>query len=398
LIDLLLALLLGLLTGVITGLIPGVHINIVGSLLLSYSLASSFDGLTVAVFVSSLSVAHTFIDFIPGIFLGSPNDDSSMSVLPGHKLLLEGRGFDASVYAMRGCLIGIVALILLLPIIILLMPKVYDYFVNVIWLILITASFYLILSQKNKLIVLLVFLLSGLVGVSTLGLPVNQPLLPLLSGLFGSSTIISSLLERSSIPPQISSQISAWKVSFYDFISTFKAIIISSPVPAFMPGMGSSQAVIIGSSMIDDNPKSFLSLIGGTNVLVMGLSFVAAFLFSKSRTGSAAVVLEFLPNFSSYHLTVIIISFVISGFLSFFAGVFIAKRISLFIGRINYRLLSLAVLIFVSLLVILITGYIGVIIFLTSTAIGLLCSSLGVRKTTLMSSLIIPTIWLYWPF
>ena len=399
-IELFLAFFAGIIIGIITGLIPGLHINLVGSIILSYPVLSFADGLSIAVFVSSLSITHTFLDLIPGVFLGTPNDDSGLSVLPGHRLLLVGRGFDAIVHAMRGGLIGLIALVLLLPVIILVMPKIYNYLLNVVWIILILASLYLILSQSSKVLALFIFLLSGFLGAGTLGLSVNQSLLPLLSGLFGASTIIGSLLDRSAIPKQIASHINAWKLGFKESLSTFKTIIISSPIPAFMPGMGSSQAVIIGSSMIDDhkNPKGFLSLIGGTNVLVMGLSFLAVFLIGKARTGSAAVILEVLKNITAYQLTIVLISVIIAGIISFAIGIFIAKRLSKIIGSINYSYLSIAILLIITAFVIIFSGFVGLLVFITSACLGLLCMSLDIRRTTLMGALILPTIWLYWPF
>ena len=57
------------------------------------------------------------------------------------------------------------------------------------FLILITASIYLIIKEKkSKLFSLLIFILAGFLGFSTLILPIKNSLLPLLTGLFGSSS------------------------------------------------------------------------------------------------------------------------------------------------------------------------------------------------------------------
>ena len=91
------ALALGIIIGTLTGLFPGIHINLVIvflSTLLSYNLGIPI--LSLIIFIVSLSVTHTFLDFIPGIFLGCPDEDTALSVLPGHQMLKEGKGMDMS--------------------------------------------------------------------------------------------------------------------------------------------------------------------------------------------------------------------------------------------------------------------------------------------------------------
>ena len=71
LIEIIIALLFGLLAGTITGLIPGVHINLIGAFIVSLS-ASLFyltNPIYLVVFIVSMAVTHTFVDFIPSIFL-----------------------------------------------------------------------------------------------------------------------------------------------------------------------------------------------------------------------------------------------------------------------------------------------------------------------------------------
>ena len=95
--DIIAAVLVGCCAGIITGLIPGIHINLVSLLLVSVS--GYFLGFTspivLGVFIISMSVTHTFLDTLPSIFLGAPDADTALAVLPGHRLLLEGRGYEA---------------------------------------------------------------------------------------------------------------------------------------------------------------------------------------------------------------------------------------------------------------------------------------------------------------
>src|SRR3989338_8134090 len=96
-IELLIALVLGILCGIVTGLVPGVHVNMVSALLLSASpvLLLHVHPFIVAGFIVSMPVGHTFLDAVPSIFLGAPDADEVLNVLPGHRLLLEGKGYAA---------------------------------------------------------------------------------------------------------------------------------------------------------------------------------------------------------------------------------------------------------------------------------------------------------------
>ncbi|MBN2603476.1 MAG: tripartite tricarboxylate transporter permease, partial [Candidatus Thermoplasmatota archaeon] len=111
-IDLLLVLLfsfLGVLTGIATGLLPGLHVNNIALILLSmsgsvvlslsflvnYGISENFILLLLCVYIITTSLSHTFHDTIPTTFLGAPEEDTALSVLPAHSLLLEGKGFEA---------------------------------------------------------------------------------------------------------------------------------------------------------------------------------------------------------------------------------------------------------------------------------------------------------------
>lgn len=83
LIEVLLALLLGVTAGTITGLFPGIHINLVALMLFIYSswLLGFTTPIILAVFIVAMSITHVFLDFIPSIFLGAPEEATALSVL-----------------------------------------------------------------------------------------------------------------------------------------------------------------------------------------------------------------------------------------------------------------------------------------------------------------------------
>src|SRR3990167_6820790 len=104
LLEIILFLILGIFIGTFTGLTPGVHINLIGAILVSLS-ASVFFGINplyFVVFIVAMSITHVFVDFIPSIFLGCPDDETALSVLPGHEMLKTGRGYEAVMLSSLG--------------------------------------------------------------------------------------------------------------------------------------------------------------------------------------------------------------------------------------------------------------------------------------------------------
>ena len=179
--EFLIAALLGILIGIFTGLAPGIHINLVSLLVVSSSayLLDFVSLPSLGVFIISMAITHTFLDTLPAIFLGAPNEATALGVLPGHKLLLQGMGYEAVKLAITGSLFSLILAILLFPLLILIFPLIYDGIKPFIGFILIAVVFYMILIEKGldkKFWAFVVFLISGIFGILTLTMPnLRQP-------------------------------------------------------------------------------------------------------------------------------------------------------------------------------------------------------------------------------
>ncbi len=392
LIQILITLIIGILAGTFTGLIPGIHINLIGVFLvsLSASLFSSLNPIYIVIFISSMAITHTFIDFIPSIFLGCPDTDTELSILPGHELLKQGQGYQAIILTCYGSLAAIFILILILFPSILIIPKIQNILPTIIPGLLILISFFLISTEKRKFISLIIFFISGILGYFVLNFSsINQPLFPLLSGLFGSSMLITSIKNKTQIPKQ---EIKKPEIKIF---KPLLGSLIASPICSFLPGLGSGQAAIIGNSISKNDKKGFLVLLGATNTLVMGFSFITLYLISKTRTGAASAIKEIIGTLNLNLLILILIIILISGIISFFLTKNLAKFFSQKIHKINYTKISIATLIFLSIIVLLISNFLGLIIFIISTILGIFCIHLKVRRTNMMGCLLIPTIIFY---
>ena len=391
LIEIILFLLIGTVFGTFTGLIPGIHINLIGVILvsLSISLFSSINPIYLVTFITSIAITHTFIDFIPSIFLGCPDTDTELSILPGHELLKQGKGYEAILLTAYGSLAAVFILILISLPSILIISKTYSVIEFLIPYLLVIISFGLIFSEKEKFSALFVFLLSGFLGLIVLNLGIKEPLLPLLTGLFGGSILLISIKNKTLIPAQKITKIK---------IKIFRPLIgsvIASPICSFLPGLGSGQAAIIGNTISKVDKKGFLVLLGGTNTIVMGFSFISLYVISRTRTGAAAAIQQISGNLSWKILLLILIIILISGIISFFLVMFLTKFLSEKIEKVNYTLLSLITLTILVIIAFLVSGLLGLIVLIVSAFTGIYCISLRVRRTNMMGCLLIPTILFY---
>ena len=393
-LEILIVIFAGIFAGIITGLIPGVHINLVAVMMLSSSafLLNYFSPLSLALFIVAMSVTHTFLDAIPSIFLGAPDSGLELSVLPGHKLLLQGRGYEAVFLTVVGSFFAVIACLVLTPIIILLIKYGYPFIEPYIAYILILFSIILISREiKSRFWALIVYLLSGGLGIAVLTMPhLKQPLFPMLSGLFGTSILIVSLMQKTKIPEQ---RITYPKLDVKEFLSYLGLGTFASLLVGTMPGLGSSQAAIISSSVKKNNkPENFLIMLGSINTIVMIVSFIALYVIDKARNGSVVVISKILGEFNmSYLILFLLTGLFVAGIASFLA-LKISRVFSELMSKFDYKRLCMSVISLIIILVFILTGPLGLLILTVSSLLGIFTSLVGIGKNHLMGCLLLPVI------
>jgi len=394
LIQLFLAITLGILAGTITGLTPGIHINLIGATLISLPLffTNLAPPIILIIFIIAMSITHTFIDFIPSVFLGAPDEDTILSVLPGHELLKQGKAYEAITLTTYGSLAAIGFIIIIAPIFIYFLPKFQSQLQTMIPYILIASTIFLISKENNKLTAVIVFLLSGFLGIATLNSTVQQPFLPMLSGLFGASALLISIKNKTVVPKQDIKKIHIRKTHL---IKPILASIFSAPFASFLPGIGSGQAAVIGTSLIKSTKRNFLILLGATNTIVLGLSFIVYYSIQKTRTGMAIIIEKLIPTLTLNHLFIIIGTITLTGIICFYYTLFLARICAKHIHKINYSKLSIAVLILISATVLVFSKPFGFLIFIIATATGIFGILSNVKRINLMGCLIIPVVLTY---
>ena len=386
LIEILLFLILGILAGTFTGMIPGIHINLIGAFLIAISTKVFINPVYSIVFITPMATTHTFIDFVPSIFLGCPDTDTELSILPGHEMLKNKRGYEAVQLSNIGSLTAILIVLVIAYPSMIFMKNIYGIVQNIIPYILITTSAFLILTEKRKFTALFIFLLTGLFGYGVSFLEVKQSLLPILTGLFGISGLFVSIKNKTKIPEQI---ITKPKINLRKPI--LKATL-TAPICSLLPGMGSGQAAVLASSFSKTGKKEFIVLLGIINTIVMTFSFLTFFSLQKTRTGAVLAINELTSSFEIQHLILAISIIIISGIIAFFITKYLAKKSAKIIEKINYQKLSIAIILSLGIINLIVSGVLGFVILIVSSMIGVYAVNQKVRRTNMIGVLILPTI------
>ena len=124
-LEILLALLAGVAGGVFTGLLPGIHINLVMTVFVPLLVSSlTIEPFIITLGIVALAATHTVLDFIPSIYLGAPEEETALSVLPAHQLLLEGRGHEATLLVIGGVMAALAGLLITAPFFFYILPSI----------------------------------------------------------------------------------------------------------------------------------------------------------------------------------------------------------------------------------------------------------------------------------
>ena len=490
--------------GSLTGLTPGVHVNTLALVLASLSPAllpvlgvvATLSGVEeetapvlLVVVIVSAAVAHSFLDVLPSIFLGAPEEDTVLSTLPGHRMLLQGRGPEAVRCSAYGALVGgIAAICLCLPLTFLLGPPLglMGAVDAATPLLLAIASVSLVFSEKGKAmdvrlvvhrasvvdgsvslvrhvpvdrqevtavgrvekgpsgltwlltyhgrwrlrgrapegtvrvqgmwrvrrtalreraLASLLMILSGMLGLTCMEgrVPLSDIwegtghtlLFPLLTGLFGMPTIISSL-RGSTLPPQEEGR----KVQ--DNLRSGILGALPGALVGWYPGISSTTGVIMASAFVrkgrGDDARRYLTMVSavGTSSTVLGLLALA--LAFKGRSGAMMAAKEVLGADGSLLLTppspwfpLLLLAVLVSVAASYRLTLHLGRWFARLAGGVDLRSLNRAVLLLLVVMSVLFCGLPGMVVLAVATLLGLVPPRLAIGRVHLTGSLLLPT-------
>ncbi len=378
------AALAGIIVGIAAGLFPGIHANLIAVIVAGLHIDVWFS----AVFLVAMAVSRSIIDAVPTVFLGASED--VMALLPGHKLLRKGFGVEAVKFCVLGSILGVVVGIFFIPIFIFSFPLLFSLIRPVLfWLLLL---FVIILLLRDSWWSVVVFVLAGILGIISLE-SVREPLFPLLSGLFGASGLLFSLFSKVEIPEQFDTDVLRMKKTPL-FLSVLTGVLAGSFVTLF-PGIGPSQAAAL-AQVKRMKSQGYLVLTGALGTVDVVISLVTLFVLGKARNGAVVVIEQLLGSISNEMLLAFIAVACLSAGIAAFAALFASKWYAKLVGCVDYALISSAVLLFLLVMSYVLSGWLGVLVFLTAASIGLIAPLTSISRSHAMGCLLIPTLLLLW--
>jgi putative membrane protein len=411
LLDYLFFLLLGVLAGVVAGLLPGLHVNNIGTFSLSLLPLLAIDPVAFAVFLTAMATSQTFLNFIPSIFLGAPDESTVLSLLPTHRLLLDGRGMEAVRITAVASLYGVFLSLALLPVAFFLIPLAYSAVRAALVPILLFAITLLILRERRLEKILWAFItfsVSGYLGWVLLNrisvLSTSQVFLPLFSGLFGLSTLLTGIQAGSKFYPQdLKAEIKLSKKGMwgFSFLGTIGGFLVG-----LLPAMSPSQIGIVIQEIVSLKERAkgaleelhvrrFITMVAALNTADAMVSIFAVYLMNNPRSGISVIIQDLFGQIDLGLLLGLSLVMLISGIISYFVHIWVGKQFSSLAGRIDFQKLSVLGFAFVVCLVFFMTGFLGLAIAAVSTLVGLIPALTGVSRTHCMGCLLLPTILIF---
>ncbi|MCQ2085009.1 MAG: tripartite tricarboxylate transporter permease [archaeon] len=399
----------GALIGTFTGLIPGVHVNTAAAIMLgTYPLMVEFvSGFTdpaytpilVSCCIMSASAVHSFVDFIPSVFIGVPDADNVASVLPGHRLLLQGDGMLAVRAAAIGSVIGsLSALALAIPLQWIMMQGASGYIDYLTEGVIVITLIVIMLNTDRPAVTLAMILVSGLLGyaVNHLDIPTYSVLgegtllFPLLTGLFGIPPLLEKVKPGRRIPQRDCES---------DPVGPVPGLkgVVTGLIAGWFPGVTATAGALVAASFTEErDPARFISMTASIGTVTSVFSIVTLSVSGSGRSGTCIVVKDIigdsLSGFCSEAFTLILFSMAVASLLGYCSTVAGGKVMSEVFSLVPENLVNNLVLVLIVVLVVLFTGPFGLAILMVSATVGMIPPAAGISRVCLTGCLLIPVL------
>jgi putative membrane protein len=384
----------GIALGTVSGLTPGVHANNFALLLASVAPSVPGPPRFVAAAMLAAGVTHTFLDVVPALALGVPDAAMAATALPGHRLVIAGRGREA----LRLSAIGsgsAVALALPLavpvteamrvayPVLRSHLPVVLG---GIVLLLVATEG-----STAGRIGGGVAFALSAALGWATLDLDPAAPLdaggmlAPLFAGLFGAPVLLDAM-GGAGVPPQGDAALDVPQ----SFVAATAAVgSVAGAVVAYLPGVSSAIAAVGALLALPGRAgeRGFVVATSGVNTANTVFALFALVAFGTPRTGvTVAVQRAGVP----VDLPLLLGSVVVAAAAGTVLVIAVGDRYLRTVGRVDATALSVGVIAGLVVVSWAFAGLPGVAAFAAATVVGRVPPAAGVRRVHLMGVLIGP--------
>ena len=263
-------------------------------------------------------------------------------------------------------------------------------------LIILTAAGLLIVFSKTPGWAVLLFFVSGLLGIFSMRFSyfsvgvfgVGEVLLPLLTGLFGIPVLLHAL--QSKTVNNIEQKFFGLAVSKKEVLKSTVRGTFAGAVVGWLPGFSSGTANALlavhkSGEYESRKPREYLLATSAANTANAVLGLAALYAVGRMRSGTLAAVAEFpLPS-----IFLLLAAAGVAAVLGYLLTV-LFSRAGRYAAQANQKALSAGVLIFLILLTAVFCGPFGLMLLVLASAVGIIPAKLGVSRIFCMGAVMLP--------
>jgi putative membrane protein len=383
----------GVFLGTCSGLVPGLHVNNLALLLAAVAPMVPAPPHLVGAAMLAAGVTHSFLDVVPTLALGVPDPAMAVSALPGHRLVMAGRGREALRISALGSGVAVaVAFVLGLPVTWLasaVAPLVYAHLTAVI-VVLVVVLLVRERGLRAKLGGTLALAASGLLGSYALPLnpsgvaPTGDVLAPLFAGLFGVPVLLAAF-RGSGVPEQDDPTVADTPRGV---LSPGIAGSLAGATVAYVPGIsGAIGAVFALELTSSDGDRAFIAALSGVNTANTVFALFALLSLGDPHTG---VLVAFERAALPRTLPLLLASVALAAVAGALFVPLFGDRYFRLVRRIDHRRLTVAVCALLVAVAWVFAGVIGIALLGIATLVGLIPPTFGARRVHLMGVLLVP--------
>ena len=413
----------GFAIGCLSGLVPGLHVNNLAFLLAGIAgAASEFVAPTgIGLVMVTAAVTHTFLDVLPSIVLGVPDESMALVALPGHRMVLKGEGREAVVLSAAGSMLAVVFSFFVAVPVTLMMVRAYSTLSAYMPLVLAGTVVYLVVTERGGEVgthgtatgrdalavrakALVVLGASGLLGWYVLHLEpdagsavVGEPtlLMPLFVGLFGVPILAVSAFENSEIPEQ---KPHALRLPRRSVLVNAVGGGFAGSLVGWIPGVSPAVATSFVQSLLpdsEDEPSSmraFVVAVSGVDTSNAVFALLALYYIGLPRSGTMVALTRLDARFGFDDVVAYLVGVAFVSVAAFAVTVALGKHAFGAVRRADYRVLSVVIVVMLVVLTFVFSGFVGLPILVASTVVGLVPNYTRVRRVNCMGALLLPLI------
>ncbi|VVB57318.1 Tripartite tricarboxylate transporter TctA family protein [uncultured archaeon] len=391
-----------LIFGIAAGLLPGLHPNSIGAILTPW--LGNWESWPLALVV--LLGVRLALQFLPSILVGTPAGQTELGMLPGQRMMREGRGLEALAVCGWSVVLAVALALVLSPLLMPILPALFAAVKPWSGYLLVLASAALMLAEikdgkesgwlgrwRGPALALFVFLLAAALGWLTLNLPLTDPLFALFVGFFTMPALLSGEEQKAAEKKQQKEGQENPAFVVRELLPFILLGVLLGGLSDLLPGLSTPAQVATLATLAVPlaQPAHFLALVASIEASHTTFAFASAASTGIARVGVVAMVGQMQP-ITPADLPALWGAFAVAAAVGAGALLWIGRWLMPRWHALDWKTLGGLLGLYLAAMVFWLDGAMGLLVMALASAIGMLPVLWGVKRTQVMGSLIGPAI------